>query len=43
MAVNYYPYFMKKDLKGIFKGLTEFLLVFSSSYSTKGKVTPGYV
>ena len=36
MAMNYYPYLTKKDLKGIFKGLNEFLLL--SSFRKKDKV-----
>jgi len=36
MAMNYYPNLTKKDLKGIFKGVTEFLLLFS--FRRKGRL-----
>ena len=29
MAMNYYPYLTKKDVKGTFKSLTQILLLFS--------------
>ena len=34
MALNYYPHFSMKDLKGILKDLTKVLLLFSSFQTT---------
>lgn len=41
--MNHYPYFMKKDLKGNFKGLTEFLssFYFQRNDEVAGKQHPG--